>query len=77
MVFHQTKSILLVKKLLGHKHIKNTMKYTHLIDFEGDDYDVATATTLEEIKKVITAGFEYVTELKGIKIFRKPKRFNA
>jgi len=77
MIYHQTKSILLVKKLLGHKHIKNTEKYTHLIEFEGDDYDVATATTLEEAKKIITAGFEYVTELKGVKLFRKPRRFNA
>jgi integrase len=28
MVYHQTRDILLVKKLLGHKKIENAMKYT-------------------------------------------------
>ena len=30
MTFHYTKNLLLVQKLLGHKSIKNTVKYTHL-----------------------------------------------
>ena len=49
--------------------------YTQLIQFKDDEYDVATATTLEEAKKIVAAGFEYVTEMKGIKLFRKPKRY--
>ena len=75
MVYHHTRDILLVKKLLGHKRIENTLKYTQLIEFRDDEYNVATATTVEETKKIVAAGFDYVTELNGIKIFRKPKRY--
>ena len=74
MFYHPTRDILLVKKLLGHKKIENTMKYTQLIQFKGDEYDVATATTVDEAKKVLEAGFEYVAEKNGIMLFRKPKR---
>jgi len=75
MIYHHTRDILLVKKLLGHKRIKNTLKYTQLIQFEDNEYDVATATTVEEAKKVLAIGFDYITEKKGIMIFRKPRRY--
>lgn len=75
MVYHHTRDILLVKKLLGYKRIENTLKYTQLIQFKDDEYDVATATTVEETKKIVEAGFDYVTEMNDIKIFRKPKRY--
>lgn len=75
MTYHQTRNILLVKKLLGHKRIENTMKYTQLIQFKDTEYDVTSATTLEEAKKVLSACFEYVTEKNGTMLFRKPKRF--
>lgn len=75
MLYHQTRNILLVKKLLGHKKIENTMKYTELIQFKDDDYEVTSATTIEEAKIVLSAGFEYVTEKDGVMLFRKPKRF--
>jgi len=64
-----------VKKLLGHKKIENTMKYTQLIQFKDNEYDVATAQTVEEAKNLLSAGFEHVTEMHGIMLFRKPKRF--
>jgi hypothetical protein len=57
------------------KKIENTMKYTQLIRFKYSEYEVATATTIEEAKPIIAAGFEYVTKKNGIMIFRKPKRF--
>jgi integrase len=75
MTYHQTRNILLVKKLLGHKKIENTMKYTQLIQFKDSEYEVTSATTLEEAKTVLAAGFEYVTEKDGTMLFRKPKRF--
>ena len=75
MVYHHTRDILLVKKLLGHKRIENTLKYTQLIEFRDDEFDVATATTVEETKTIVAAGFDYVTDMNGIKIFRKPKRY--
>ena len=75
MTYHQTRNILLVKKLLGHKKIENTMKYTQLIQFKDSEFEVTSATTLEEAKAVLAAGFEYVTEKDGTMLFRKPKRF--
>ncbi|MCJ7423609.1 site-specific integrase [Candidatus Bathyarchaeota archaeon] len=75
MLYHQTRDILLVKKLLGHKKIENTLKYTQLIQFKDSEYDAATATDIDEAKKLIGSGFEYVTDMNGIKLFRKPKRF--
>jgi hypothetical protein len=75
MIYHQTRNILLVKKLLGHKKIENTMKYTQLIQFKDSEYEVTSATTVEKAKAVLAAGFEYVTEKDGIMLFRKPKRF--
>jgi len=70
-------NILLVKKLLGHKRIENTMKYTQLIQFKDDEFDVATATNVEEAKQHLAAGFDYVTEKNQIMLFRKPKRFTT
>ncbi|NIR86924.1 hypothetical protein GWO13_04840 [Candidatus Bathyarchaeota archaeon] len=75
MTFHYTKNLLLVQKLLGHKSIKNTVKYTHLVNFKEDEFDVATATTVEEAKELAATGFDYFTTMNGIQIFRKPKMF--
>jgi integrase len=77
MTHHYTRDILLVQKLLGHKHIENTMKYTQLVTFKDDEFEVSTATTVEEAKKTLAVGFEYVTEKNGIMLFRRPKRFAA
>ena len=75
MLYHHTRDILLVKKLLGHKNIQNTMKYTQLVNFKDDDYEVTTATTDEEIKALGKAGFIKYDEHNGIHYYRKPKRF--
>ena len=77
MTYHYTRDILLVQKLLGHKHIQNTLKYTQLVQFKDDEFDVATATNIEEEKQLLTAVFNYVTEKDGIMLFRKPKRFSS
>jgi integrase len=73
MEFHKTKNLIHVQQRLGHKNIKNTVIYTHLISFEGDEYNSATAKTTEEVCKLIEAGFEYVCETNGVQIFRKRK----
>lgn len=73
--YAKTRDILLVKKLLGHKRIENTMKYTQLIQFKDDDYTVKVATDIEKAKELVKAGFEYVTGEyhDGGKLFRKRK----
>ena len=73
MEYHRTKDILYVKELLGHKDIKNTLVYTHLVSFESDDWVCKVASSLEEAVELIEAGFEYVTEYEGKKMFRKRK----
>ena len=37
------------------------------------EFIVKTATTAEEIKALIEKGFEYVTEIDGVKLFKKRK----
>jgi integrase len=78
MIAHYTNgNVLTVQKLLGHKNIKNTMKYIGMINFKDDEFEVATATTVEEAKQVLSVGFDYVTEKNGIMLFRRPKRFST
>ena len=73
MTYHKTRDILYVKEVLGHKNIKNTMFYTHLIHFKDDEFSAKVAKSVEEACKLIEAGFQYVTEMDGAKIFRKRK----
>jgi integrase len=73
MEYAKTKDILHVMKMLGHKNIQNTLLYTQLISFENDDFHSATAKTVQEIQKLVEAGFEYVCETDEVKIFRKRK----
>lgn len=67
--------ILHVMRVLGHKNISNTLIYTQLVNFKDDQFEVTTATTIDEAKTVLAAGYDYVTEKNGIMLFRKPKRF--
>ncbi len=38
-----------------------------------DNYASTVARTVEEVRQLIKAGFEYVTEIEGAKVFRKRK----
>jgi integrase len=71
MEYYKTRDILHVMKLLGHKDIKNTLLYTQLVNFESSEYHAATARTLEEVVKLVEAGFEFHCEVDGVKVFRK------
>jgi transposase-like protein len=76
MIAHYTNgNVLMVKKLLGHKRIENTMKYIGMINFKTDDYEVQAAQTVEECKALLMAGFNFVMEKCGVSLFRRPKRF--
>lgn len=69
-------NVLLVKKMLGHKRIENTMKYIGMIDFKDNEFEVTAATTVEEAKKALSTGFNFEIEKDGIMLFRRPKRFS-
>lgn len=73
MEYHKTKNILHVQERLGHRSITSTMVYTHLVNFESDEYNTATSKSLKEDEDLLKAGFEYVTERDGVKIYRKRK----
>jgi len=74
MEYHRTKDILHVMQLLGHRNIKNTLVYTHLVNFESDEYVSKVTKTADETCKLIEAGFEYVcTTPDQLMVFRKRK----
>ena len=74
MLYHKTRDLLLVKVKLGHKDLRQTLKYTQLLEaIQDDEYTCKTATNVKESTALIEAGFEYVTEQDGLKLFRKRK----
>ena len=74
MEYAKTKDILHVMELLGHRNIKNTLIYTQLIKLEGEEeYICRVAKTVEQAAELIEAGFEYVCDIDGVKLFRKRK----
>jgi integrase len=73
MEYSKTKNILHVKERLRHRSITSTLIYTHLVNFEGDEYHTATSKSLKEDEELLKAGFEYVTEREGVKIYKKRK----
>ena len=63
-----------MKELLGHHSIKNTLVYTHLVEFDEDDpYIAKVAKTLDEFTELLELGFTFVTDFDGIKVLRKRK----
>ncbi len=73
MLYQKTKDILYVKEQLGHKRIETTLIYTHLIRFSDEEYVSAVAKDIKKARELIEAGFEYVTEMEGMKIFKRRK----
>lgn len=73
MTYHRTKDIIYTQRKLGHRNLKNTMRYVQLINFEEEEFTSAVARTLQEACQLIEAGFEYVTEIDDAKLFRKRK----
>jgi hypothetical protein len=62
---------------LGHKSSLSTDVYINLekaiFNESGDEFHAAIASTLEEARKLVEAGFEFVTDMDGKKLFRKRK----
>jgi len=63
----------MLMQLLGHKNINNALIYTQLVNFKDDDYTAKVAHSEQEVCQLIEAGFEYVCDYSGNKIFRKRK----
>ncbi|MEM4481070.1 MAG: tyrosine-type recombinase/integrase [Candidatus Bathyarchaeia archaeon] len=77
MEYHKTKDPWHVKKLLGHKSLQSTEVYINIeqaiFQETNDEYHVKVAHDLQEACALLEAGFEYVTDMEGVKIFRKRK----
>ena len=73
MLYQKTRDILYVKQQLGHANINNTLIYTQLININEDEWTTKTATTIKQDQQLIEAGFTYITEREGIKIYKKRK----
>jgi integrase len=72
-LYHKTRDILLVKQQMGHKRIETTLIYTQLLNLNDDEWTCKTASNVNEATSLIEAGFEYVTEIDGAKLFKKRK----
>jgi hypothetical protein len=76
MEYHRTKDIMHVQPMLGHKRINKTQIYINLEQafFSLEDnskYITRVAKTIKGVRALLEAGFEYVTDMDGFKIFRK------
>jgi hypothetical protein len=63
-------------QLLGHRNIKNTLLYVQLEEApsQGEHEYISKVAKIEkEVYSLIEAGFEYLTEFEGARIFRKRK----
>jgi integrase len=72
-LYAKTRDILLVMKQMGHKKIQTTLIYTQLLTINDDEWTCKTAQNVEQATDLIENGFEYVTEIDGLKLFRKRK----
>ncbi|MCW4002446.1 MAG: tyrosine-type recombinase/integrase [Candidatus Bathyarchaeota archaeon] len=72
--YAKTKDLLYVQKMLGHRNIKTTLRYTQLLALpQNEEYICKVAKTVEEATQLIEAGFQYVTDINDSKLFRKLK----
>ncbi len=62
-----------VMVLMGHTKLTTTQRYMHLLNLNDDEWTCTGATTTKEATKLIEAGFQYVTEMDGTKLFKKRK----
>ena len=73
MLYYKTKDIVHVQRKMGHRSLKNTLIYIDLAEFENEEYVCKVAKTIEEATELVESGFEYITEMDGLKLFRKRK----
>ena len=70
---YDTQNAYIVMNLMGHKRLETTQKYMHLLNFNDDEWTCAGATTAREAIKLVETGFQYVTTIEGIQLFKKRK----
>jgi hypothetical protein len=59
---------------MRHRKLETTMHYLRAIDLDAEpEYESATAETVEQIVKLVNAGYTKIDEINGIHIYRKRK----
>jgi hypothetical protein len=54
-------------------HFRNRHARYSSVNFGSEEYACKVAENVEEAKALIESGYEYVTEVDGVKLFRKRK----
>jgi integrase len=70
---YDVNNVYTVMVLMGHKRLETTQKYMHLLNLDEGEWTSAGATTAKEAMQLIDAGYQYVTTIEGIQLFRKRK----
>jgi len=73
-LYYSLKDPIVVMRHLRHKKLETTMHYLRGIPTgQEEEYTCKTANTVKDATQLIEAGFQYVTEIDEIKLFRKRK----
>ena len=73
-LYYKTQDPIAVMRHLRHKKLETTMHYIRGITTdEEEEYTCKVAQDIKEATALIEAGFQYVTEMNGMKLFRKRK----
>ena len=62
-----------VKYRMGHVQITTTELYIRREQAMSYEYISLVTRTIEESQQAVEDGFEYVTDMEGVKLWRKPK----
>ncbi len=75
MAYAQTRDLLYVMKILGHRSITNTIRYTQLVDFkDGESFICKVAKSADDAVKLVESGFEFVSSFPDvIQLYKKRK----
>ena len=74
LTYDKTKDMFYIMQQMGHTKYETTLFYAQLIHFDQEEeYTVKVASDIKEATELIAHGFEYITEIDGLKLFRKRK----
>jgi hypothetical protein len=75
-LYHRTKDLLYVQQFRGYKSVSNTLKYIQLsnacFNEDTEQYICKVASNVQDATELVELGFDYVTKMDGVKLFRKP-----
>jgi integrase len=73
-LYYKTQDPIAVMRHLRHKKLETTMHYIRGITTGGEEeYTCKTASNVKEATDLIEHGFQYVTDIDGLKLFKKRK----